>query len=460
MKKSYIVLFVAMLFSIVLSSCWNEEFITNPDAALEFSTDTVVFDTIFVTQGSATRRFMVYNPHEKSIRVSEIRLARGDASPFRINVDGKPSALVKDYEILPHDSSYIFIDVTIDPNAAQLPFIEKDSVVFITNGNFQNIKLLAWGQNANFFHNHMITTDTTWTNNLPYVISNHVGIDKDVTLTIQPGVQIYSDNGSAILVWGTIKAEGSYEEPVIFQHLRLDEYYNNIPGQWYGLYFLRNSKDNYLKNVQIRNATIGVRVDSLPVTGNPNLVLENVRIENMSAVGILGYSAHITAYNTVVSNCCQYLAVGDLGGEYKFYHCTFSHSTCVCSSQDPALAFYNTDYNGNPNDMTLMIVNSIVWGYNKDELDLKATGQGTYTLAIDHSLLKTTDSKFDINGNILNQDPKFINECKYNFRLDTMSPAINKGIDVSGLPLQVKNDFNGKNRSSGIPDLGAYERDE
>ncbi len=441
-----------------LYSCRDEGFITDPTAKLKFSTDTVLFDTVFVTRGSATKRFMIYNPYKQKIRISEIRLAGGKASPFRINVDGDPSVVIHDYEMLPEDSSYVFVDVTINPDTSTLPFIVKDSIMFVTNGNVQHVKLLAWGQNAHFFHSYLITHDTIWYPDLPYVISNHIGIDRNTTLTIMPGVKIYSDNGSAILVWGTLKVNGSYEEPVEFRHVRLDDYYRNIPGQWFGLYFLRESKDNYIRNASIRNATIGVRVDSLPVNGNPNLVLENVVIENTSAVGILGYTAHITAYNTIVDNSCQYLAVGDLGGKYEFYHCTFSHSQCVCSSQDIALAFFNTDYNGHQNDLSLTLVNSIVWGYNQNEILLESSGTGAFNVTVDHCLIKTTDGQLAINNNILNKNPEFINECKYNFELDSLSPAIDKGMDVSFLPSQVQKDLKGNNRSGQIPDLGAIEK--
>lgn len=45
--------------------------------------------------------------------------------------------------------------VTIDPNKDDNPLIQTDSIVFETNGNLQDVDLVAWGQDANY-----ITPDT------------------------------------------------------------------------------------------------------------------------------------------------------------------------------------------------------------------------------------------------------------------------------------------------------------
>ncbi len=48
------------LFSILLSySCKKDNFYTGSDKVLKFSTDTVQFDTVFTTIGSATQSFIV-----------------------------------------------------------------------------------------------------------------------------------------------------------------------------------------------------------------------------------------------------------------------------------------------------------------------------------------------------------------------------------------------------------------
>ena len=462
-KKTYIIGVGILLFLIVwsISSCRDDSFITDSDAKLSFNTDTVLFDTLFTKLGSATRSFMVYNNHDKSIKISSIHLAGGNNSPYRINIDGDPSYEIEDYTLLPNDSIYIFVDVNIDPNASNLPYIVKDSIVFITNGNIQDIKLMAWGQNAHFLSDSMLVGDIVWTDDLPYVISNHIGIDENSKLTIMPGVKVFSDNWSAIFVWGTLEILGDTNNPVYFQGVRPEEYYKNIPGQWWGIHFIRESKNNYIRNCYIRNGTIGITVDSLPINPpNPNLVLENVRIENMTMYGILGRSAYIRAFNTLINNCCQYLLIADLGGTYEFYHSTFAHYGRYCTSRYPALAFYNYDNKIYKNDLNVTIANSIIWGAKEEELEMKKTGNGEFNVLISHCLISSKNAGLDINNNIRNKDPGFISPYDYNFRPDSVAIIVNKG-DPSYLTqfTILQNDMEGKSRVDQKPDLGVYERE-
>jgi len=455
----YISTFVLIVLTVAYSGCREEIFYKEPDAKLMFSNDTVLFDTIFTTIGSVTKRFLIFNPYNQSLKISTIRLAGGKTSPYRINIDGEAVEELKNHLLLPNDSMYIFVDVTIDPNTANLPFIVKDSIEFVTNGNKQYVKLMAWGQNAHFIHDSMLACNSVWTNDLPYVISNHVGIDKNCKLTIEPGVKIYSDEGSAFLVWGTLEVKGDTNNKVEFSSIRQDQYYKNIPGQWYGIYFIRESKDNYIKNATIRNAIFGIRVDSLPVNNNPNLILENVRIENMSVSGFLGYTAVVYAYNCIFDNSCEYLAAGNYGGDYRFYHCSFSHETCRCSSKYPALAFYNDDNKTYKNKLKVTLINSIVNGPKEEELEIKKTGSDSAIVFFSNCLLKTKQTAFNINGNILNKNPDFIGNCNYNFNLDSNSVCIDKGNAsiLDQIPV-LKFDIDGKIRNDLKPDLGALER--
>jgi hypothetical protein len=69
-------------------------------------------------------------------------------------------------------------------------------------------------------------------------------------------------------------------------------------------------------------------------------------------------------------------------------------------------------------------------------------------------LLKSTISGLDTLGNIINQDPLFIDKSRYNYRLDTLSPAKDNGIFTD-----ITHDLDGNVRDAN-PDIGAYERIE
>ncbi len=141
---------------------------------VQFSTDSVVFDTVFSGIGSTTRYFKVYNPCDKRINISEIRLGKNNLSKYRINVDGIATHIVKNIKIAGKDSIYIFIELTINTNQDML--LEQDSIIFLTNGNYQDVKLLAWGQDIHFVNGKIINT-TTWTNDKPYLVYNSMLVD-------------------------------------------------------------------------------------------------------------------------------------------------------------------------------------------------------------------------------------------------------------------------------------------
>ena len=185
------------------SSCRRLSFIDDADAQLKFSADTVKFDTVFTTVGSATRSFKIYNTYNQQLRISEISLAGGEGSIFRMNVDGFPGDVFSDIEIPANDSIYIFVEVTVDPDGEPLPFIVEDSIRFVTNNNEQFVQLVAWGQNAHFFDG-AILCDEVWENDLPYVIYNSLLVDTLCSLTIREGCRIYMHGGSSFFVLGTL----------------------------------------------------------------------------------------------------------------------------------------------------------------------------------------------------------------------------------------------------------------
>ena len=114
----------------VFLSCRKSSITTNPKDALTFSTDTLSFDTVFSSVGSTTAYFKIINPHQKKLRISNILLASGENSQFRLNIDGIPNYVQEDIEVAAMDSMYIFVEVTVDPNNDLSPFVIEDSVIF------------------------------------------------------------------------------------------------------------------------------------------------------------------------------------------------------------------------------------------------------------------------------------------------------------------------------------------
>ena len=172
-------------------NCRKQNILTNSAADLDFSTDTILFDTIFTTVGSTTKYFKIYNNNNGIIEISSIELAGGINSPFRINVNGDAGVSFEDIQLEAGDSLFIFVEVTIDPNNSTNPLIVEDSVLFSTNGNFQKVILNAFGQDAHFHISEILTQDQTWTNDKPHVIYNYCIVDQGLTLTIDEGTSVH-----------------------------------------------------------------------------------------------------------------------------------------------------------------------------------------------------------------------------------------------------------------------------
>ncbi len=225
----FIQIFLLFVTGSVFFSCKKDNFTTSAADKLSFSTDTLTFDTVFTTLGTTTLYFTVHNPHNQKINISDIHLAGGQQSLFRLNIDGQPVNSMSNVEIPANDSIYIFVAATIDPNDENNPYVLYDSVLFETNGNFQSVTLQAWGQNANFIYGEVVGTQI-WTPEKPYVIIHSILVDSDEVLTIQPGCRIYMHADSRFYVQGTLKVMGQVNDSVIFRGDRLESYYVDDPA--------------------------------------------------------------------------------------------------------------------------------------------------------------------------------------------------------------------------------------
>ena len=140
MKKAFFFIF---LFVYIFSSCKKDPVTTDSSATLNFSIDTLMFDTVFTTVGTITKKFKVYNPNSKRVIISSIRLEKGSASKFRLNVDGIPGKELTDIEIRAKDSLFIFVEATLGENNANNPLIINEKIFFNLNGNRQEVNLMA-----------------------------------------------------------------------------------------------------------------------------------------------------------------------------------------------------------------------------------------------------------------------------------------------------------------------------
>lgn len=457
---------VSISILILFYSCKKESFITSPDAQVRITADEIKFDTVFTTTGSITQSFKIINENDQKLRLSSIKLM-GSNSFFRINADGFIGPEVSNIEINANDSVYVFVSVSIDQSAANLPFVVRDSIQVNYNGTTRQINLEAWGQNAHFFRNKKITADETWNNDLPYVILGSLTVDVNKKLTINKGCRIYLHADAPILVDGTIEINGAKDtvDRVYFRGARLDEPYNDFPASWPGIFFRTPSKDNIFNYAVIKNAYQAIVVQDPSPNANPKLILNETIIDNAYDAGIIAINSSIRARNCLVSNCGKNVILAK-GGDYQFTHSTVaSFSNSYILHRDPVLFVSNYILVNNvpvTANLTASFRNCIFWGQDgtvDDEVIVAKSGNTTFNVSFNENLWKVLNVPTNItsSGIINNLDPLFdsINTSRriYSFRLKDNSPAKNTGSNAA-----VTIDLDGKPRPVGVPDLGCYEK--
>ena len=478
-KKTIRLSVFTLLLSVVFFSCRKEEQITTDSSAkLTFSTDTVWFDTVFVQSGtnqplSVTKRLWVYNPNADAVKVN-IALKGNQYGVYKLNIDGQPSNTVSGKVIRGKDSLIIFVQMYVDANGLNdptKPFIVADEIDFTTNGNAQVVNIAGYARKANYLRNAVLDCSSNslhWTQGIPYVIYDSILVPSGCTLTIDAGTHIYSHVKSCILVSGTLIVNGTTENPVIFEGDRLEPDYATIPGQWIGIRFLTNSKDNVIKNGVIKNGFIGVEVDSFSNNQNPKLLLQQSIIENMTAYGLAGFSADIVAINNLITNCGNYSFIGALGGNYHLYHNTIATFGNTFNRTTRTFILDNspyTDASGNniiaAFPLNFDLKNNIIYGSQEDEILLNTNSSGGNTNGkgyFQNCILKTLDYAGSNSlgnttfNNIINKDPKFNDYTKNDLDISTSSPAKGKGIY-----LNTSIDLKGRSRNLSAPTIGCYE---
>ena len=446
-----------LLLSLGACTPEDEELTLEAGAQLAFGQDTVQFDTIFTSVGSTTRWLQVYNPQDQAVNISSIALGASESSPFRIRVNGDAGSQFQDVRLRGGDSLLILVEVEIDPQDADLPFIIKDSIVFRTNGTVQAVNLEVWGQDAYFLSGEVVTRNTTFSGGRPYVIRDSLWVLPSATLTLTAGAQLYFDNRAYMQVDGTLIAEGTPDARVRLQHVRSDGDYADALGQWQGVFFGPNSKNNRLNYTIIRNAVIGVGIVSPDNDTVPDITLANTVIEYMASYGILARYTDVDAYNTLIANCAEGSVRGEGRAYYRFRHCTMTNegSFFIREDNQPLLGF-DQNYvgpEGLTQDFSLRISNCIVWGNLDNELLFgEVRPENPVGLSLLNTILNSTDEDEErTEANLYNQEPLFVAPAESNYQLDSLSPAVD-----AGLNLDIEQDLNGNPRDA-QPDVGAYE---
>ena len=257
--------------------------------------DTLKYDTLFVTSGSITQSFKIINDNNQKLRISSVKLMGGAASAYKINVDGTIGPAVTNLELEANDSMYVFVQVNINQNASNLPFIVRDSIQITYNGKNRLVQLEAWGKNAHFFRDKEVSVNETWNNDLPYVILGYLHVQANKTLTINKGCHIYIHADAPVIVDGSLQVNGLKDtvDRVYFSGDRLDDPYKDFPASWPGIFFYSSSQDNVFNYAVIKNSYQAIALQDPSPNANPKVTLNECVIDNSYDAGIIAINSSL-----------------------------------------------------------------------------------------------------------------------------------------------------------------------
>lgn len=469
-----------VLSSVLSVSCEDEEtYTTSPSALLDFSADTVRFDTVFTTIGSSTQLFKVYNRGGESLMLPSIRLASGGRSGFRVNVDGMSGTEFADVEVRDGDSLYVFVEVTVDPRNEDNPFLLRDSLQFhLQSGLYQQVQLEAYGQDMIVLRGVSFATDTTLTGERPYVVYDSLCVDSGATLRLSEGVRLHFHSGAFMRVDGTLKAEGSVERPIVFRGDRLDNMFDYLPydrldNQWGGVTLGASSYGNHLNFVDIHSGGWGIRCDSADAALN-KLIIENSVIHNVAGDALSAVNGCLWVGNTELTNAgghCLRVRGGDVQVVYStlanFYPWAYRGAALSLSNEWCPLTRAN-------------FRSCIITGYSSNELMLWPTSAPdslTFNYRFDHCLLNVPADSigadtlpggryFQVRVDSVGHEVSHLGNFPlidtdifyYDFSLDSLSQAIGAGNRDDALNLYPLDRLGRSRLEDEAPDAGAQER--
>lgn len=349
-KKSlwYLLFFTFHLFFLHLFIACDDydSFTSDRTSTLNFSTDTIQFDTLLTTVPSSTKVLTIFNRGDKGLRISEIWLEKGTDSPFRVNIDGQDMSRsatnrVSDFEVRRRDSIIVRLEVTLPEFRSDDPQEVKDALVFhLESGIEQRIPLLVVGRDAFFLQARTLLNDTTISARRPVVVYDSLVVAPAATLTLAAGAQLYFHEGAGLTVHGRLLAQGTLEQPVVLRGDRTDHMfdylpYDNLPDRWGGVVFAPESMGNELNYLDLHGGGFGIRCDSSSLDER-KLLLTNSVVHNLGGHGLELHHSRVEVANSQVSNTLGH-CVYQLGGDVSFLHCTLAQFYPLSASRGNAL---------------------------------------------------------------------------------------------------------------------------
>lgn len=468
------------LCACALVSCRDERVVDDPSLLLSFSCDTLSFDTVFTAQGSSTAQLMVYNRNRSALLIDRVWLSGGKV--FHVNIDGEQDlSRIDGLQINGGDSLFVFVRVDIDPSGSNNPLLVSDVLSFhLSSGATQGVRLEAYGQDVTRIgHTGCGRTqlaEGTFTADKPYLLFDTVIVTG--ALTVEAGATLYMHSGACLFALGDVAMNGTQDAPVLIRGDRLDRLFDSVPylyagGSWNGIYLQSETPRNYTFDyVDILSGNVGLYCYSTCKEPLPQLRMNGCRIHNHTLYGLVLQHVDALVTNTEISNCASYCIYCD-GGKHDFVHSTvasyfgYTDIRIQSAAKEDAAAVFIDNLGKSAPATTTSFYNCIITGYRHNQLVVATPFDKYYpgifignylktdTLAMPHADANTYWQKTDTVPVFRKDFYKYKEYIYYDFRLDTLSPAIGIGDSIAALPYPT--DRNGVSRANRKPDAGCYQ---
>ena len=465
---------------LALVGCREYQVSDDPSLRLSFSADTILFDTVFTEQGSATAQLVVYNPNKNALVVDRVWMEDGEA--FRVNIDGEPALeRIDELTIFGHDSVLVFLRVTdFGPMAEDGAILIEDKLHFhLATGATQNVVLEAYAENATRLgqigSRTEIAGDYTFTAAKPYILFDTILIGGKITM--EPGARLYMHQGASLVALGDVEAKGTIDKRISIRPDRLDHLFDSVPylyaaGGWNGFYLLSETPRNYeLSYVEVLSGNVGMSCVSTCTGTLPTLRMDGCKIHNHTLYGLVLEHVNALVTNTEISNCGLYCVYCN-GGKQDFVHSTvasffgYTNIRIQSAQKENTAAVYIDNLSKNGEPTVTSFYNSVITGYLSNQLVLATPLEQFYEGVFSHNYLRT-DTLLSSNARnntywqntdtavFRNTFYKYKEYTYYDFRPDSLSPI--RGIGDSIVALPYPTDREGVSRALMRPDAGCYQ---
>lgn len=474
MMKRLFYTFIAALL-LIAGSCSDESFSTSRNDKLLFSVDTLKMDTVFSGVPSSTYSFKVYNRNDNSLRINQIRLARGNQSGFRVNVDGvyldnMNGSQAQDFDIRKGDSLLVLVELTSHATNQLSPQAVEDKLLFtLESGVEQSVNLMAFSWDAVSLRDLVVSNDTVVSSTKPIIVYGGIKVDSGAVLTIKSPATLYFHASAGIDVFGRLIVEGQQGDEVVMRGDRLDRMFDYLPydrvsGQWRGIHFHSSSTANRIDYADIHSAEDGLVCDSADIDPSVlRLELAHTTVHNCKGYGLKADNSRVSLVNCQLTNTLgDCLAV--TGGHTVITYCTLAQFYPFSADRGVALRFGN--FENAVQRGTLMCQNSVVTGYSEDVVmgdslafDYKFVNSVLRTPAVSDTILlksRFENVVFESSKDSINGDQHFVavdlDLQYYDFHTDSLST-----LRLRAIPLEaVRDDREGRQRGE-QPTIGCFE---